>query len=70
LEEEKDGGNLPAAEDEVRTIDRIMKRTAECKALLRSDATLSNVLSSMTTADIIHFATHGTFDPLDLIDGQ
>ncbi|MBD2197641.1 MULTISPECIES: CHAT domain-containing protein [Calothrix] len=49
---------LPGAEKEAKTIADMLKT----KAILGKDATKANILQRLSTADVIHLATHGWAD--------
>ncbi|MBD2358550.1 CHAT domain-containing protein [Tolypothrix sp. FACHB-123] len=49
---------LPGAEQEAKTIANLLKT----KAILGKDATKANILQRLSTADVIHLATHGWAD--------
>ncbi|MBD2355182.1 CHAT domain-containing protein [Tolypothrix sp. FACHB-123] len=49
---------LPGAEQEAKTIADLLKT----KAILGKDATKANILQRLSTADVIHLATHGWAD--------
>ncbi|BAY60625.1 TPR repeat-containing protein [Calothrix brevissima NIES-22] len=50
--------SLPGAEQEAKTIANLLKT----QALVGKDATKANILQQLSTADVIHLATHGWAD--------
>lgn len=53
------GGNLLSAEEEAQ---QVAKLFPESTVFLRSQATKENIITSISNADILHFATHANLD--------
>ena len=59
-------GGLHGAEDEIRDVEKWLKRNAiESRCFSGSDATSARVLEAAPTASIFHFACHAQFDVED-----